>query len=297
MESLFSINCFLDCNHYPLRRASSEERIPSTLSPINGFAGFSVRCAADRLQELIELLETVRAERDQLLAQLAEREQDSLELKQVRACQVMVEQCNALLQRERDGALEQLALLRGQCDIIRAEYNEARSNAQQLREEVQSRSNGIENHVLRRLCSESSAKFEIEKANHMKTQLELNEVRAKCERVRRELEQLQELKHNMASNIEELKGSLRKSEAENLFQKVHTSSLRGDLENMRLNRSPSKSGVSRLQQQVTLLKWQKGQCEIKLEEVEAEAQDLREQYDVRYEEFCFKGLPVIIDFG
>ena len=276
---------FLD-GHFPLRRTNSEDRITSTVPPTYDFADFTMRCAAGKMQEHIELLENVRADRDQLLNQLAEREQDSLELKQVKACQTMLEQSNERLQRERDSALEQLALLRGQCVIINSQYQEARSNVQKLREEVRSQSNGLENNVLRRLCSESSAKFEIEKANHMKTQLELNEVRAKYERIERELGDLRELRHNMASNIEELKGSLRKSEAENLFQRKHTQSLRGDLENMQLNRSSSRSGLSRLHQQLTLLKWQKGQCESKVEDLETETQELREQYDVRITCVC-----------
>jgi hypothetical protein len=266
--------------HFPLRRTNSEDRILSAISPTCDFADFTMKCATSKLQEQIELLENVRADRDQLLNQLAEREQDSLELQQVKACRTMLEQSNERLQRERDSALEQLALLRGQCDILNSEYQEARSNVQKLREEVRSHCHGLENNVLRRLCSESSAKFEIEKVNHMKTQLDLNEMRAKYERMERELGELQELKSNMASNIEELKGSLRKSEAENLFQKKHTQSLKGDLENMQFNRSSSRSGLSRLHQQLTLLKWQKGQCESKLEDLETEMQELKEQYNV-----------------
>ena len=232
------------------------------------------------------MVEFVRVERDQLLSQLAEREQDLVELNQARTCLMKFEQSGKQLQQERDVALEQLAQLKGQYDIIYSQYQEAKDSNHKLKEDLHSQSGGVETSVLKRLCSETSAMFEIEKANHMDTKFELNELRAKHERVCRELEQLQEMKDNMTTDIEELRGSLRKSEAENRFQRT-TKSLKGGFDSLTLSRTPSsKHLASKLQQQVALLKWQNHQYQVQLEEANVESVRVNEQYNVSLDFLC-----------
>jgi hypothetical protein len=267
-----------DSNGSRVRRSSSVGDLLSCQGP--NLADFSLHYASERLQEQIELLNVVQKERDSLLSQLAERNQDAFELNQVRAFQKTLEETNERLQRDRDSALELAAQMKGQCDIIRAQYQEARSTVHHLTAELQSQSKGTEAVVLQRICSEVSAKFEMEKANHMKTQLELNEVKARCDRVTRELESLEELKQTMTTNIKELTGSLKKSQAENVLvsHMMQSASLKCFNTAIRPN-VMTQDVEGKLHQQIALLRCEKRQLEEQSKIMEHELKQLREHYN------------------
>ena len=246
----------------------------------SSLAGFSLQYASERLQEQIELLNIVQKERDSFLSQLAERNQDTFELNQVRAFQKILEETNGRLLRDRDSALELAAQMKGQCDIIRAQYQEARSTVQQLTAELQSQSKGTEALVLQRICSEVSAKFEIEKANHMKTQLDLNELKARYDRVTKELESLEELKQAMTSNIKKLTGSLKKSQVENVCVShiMHSASLRC-FDTVRRPNVVTQDTEGKLQQQIALLRCEKRRLEEGNDTMEHDLKQLRDHYN------------------
>ena len=244
-------------------------------------AEYSLHGAAEKLEEHIQLLAVLQEDRECLLSQLTAHAEDSLELKHVKQSQKVLEETNERLLRERDSALEQAAQMKGQCDIMRVQYNETRAMVQQLTAELRARSPETEALVLQRICSEVSAKFEIEKANHMATQFELNELQVKYDRVEKELEGLRELKKSLTSNINELTGSLRKSQAESVVANMIRTQSNGFKSSLV---GPSDATVSddsqRIQRQVALLQWQKTQLEGKIEDMECETHHLRNQFQV-----------------
>ena len=194
---------------------------------------FQLRSMREQLYEQIHVLETVRTERDDLLHRLAALEADSLELRRVRSWSRALQDQNDQLQKDRDSALQKFAVLNGQFSVIFAEYTSAKNDVQTLRNELHVRSAGVESSILRRLCSEMSAKYEFERVNHVKSQLELTEVKTMSEALEREAENLRETRQRLVADVERLENELRRTSVEAAHERKHATSLRGDLEMMR----------------------------------------------------------------